>query len=48
MNKYYVKYIDKSGDLSTVWVNASSNNDAVSAAKMEYHDIVNIVDCYKA
>ena len=48
MNKYYVRYTDKSGDLSTVWVNASSEQDAIFRAKHEYWDIDNIIMCYKA
>jgi type II secretory pathway component PulF len=48
MNKYYVKYTDKSGDLSTVWVNANSEQDAIFRAKHEYWDIDNIIMCYRA
>ena len=48
MNKYYVRYTDKSGDLSTVWVNATSREDAIFRAKHEYWDIENIIDCYQA
>ncbi len=48
MNKYYVKYTDKSGDLSTVWVTANSEQDAIFRAKHEYWDIDNIIMCYRA
>lgn len=47
MKKFIVKYIDKSDDLSSVWVNASSKEEAKSKAKREYWDIVNIVTCYE-
>lgn len=48
MNKYYIKYTDKSGDLSTVWVIANSEQDAIFQAKHEYWDIDNIIMCYQA
>ena len=28
MSKYYIKYTDKSGDLSTIWVTANNEQDA--------------------
>ena len=43
MDKYVVKYTDKYGDLSSVWVYASSKEDAKMQAKDEYWDIVDIV-----
>jgi hypothetical protein len=43
MDKYMVKYTDKSGDLSSVWVYAGSKEEAKQNAKNEYWDIVDIV-----
>ena len=36
MKKFIVKYTDKSGDLSSVWVSADSKEEAKRVAKMEY------------
>lgn len=43
---YYIDYIDSSGDVSHVWVNASSKEEAKKEAKREYHDIKEIIRCY--
>lgn len=43
MDKYIVKYTDKSGDLSSVWVYANSKEDAKAQARNEYWDIADIV-----
>ena len=43
MDKYIVKYTDKRGDLSSVWVYANSVEEAKQNAKNEYWDIVDIV-----
>ena len=45
MKKFIIKYIDKSDDLSSVWVNASSKEEAKSKAKREYWDIKEIIMC---
>jgi type II secretory pathway component PulF len=45
MKKFIVKYIDKSDDLSSVWVNASSKEEAKSKVKREYWDIKEIIMC---
>jgi hypothetical protein len=41
--KYYIDYIDKSGDLSHIWVSASSESEAISEAHHEYWDIEDII-----
>lgn len=43
MKKYYVDYMDKEGDLSHVWVNASSKRDAESQVRSEYWDVDEII-----
>ena len=43
MDKYVVKYTDKSGDLSSVWVYASSKEEAKQNAENEYWDVNDIV-----
>lgn len=43
MKKFIVKYTDKSGDLSSVWVSANSKEEAKRVAKMEYWDIADII-----
>ena len=43
MKKFIVKYTDKSGDLSSVWVSADSKEEAKRVAKMEYWDITDII-----
>ena len=47
MDKYIVKYTDKSGDLSTVWVAADSKDDAKNQVRSEYWDVQDIVMAYK-
>lgn len=39
MDKYIVKYTDKYGDLSTVWVTADSKDDAKKQVRIEYWDV---------
>ena len=48
MKKYIIKYEDKSGDLSSVWVTAASKEEAKAKAKREYWDIVDILICQEA
>lgn len=48
MRKYIIKYIDKSDDLSNIWVTASSKEDAKSKARSEYWDIKEIISCYES
>lgn len=43
MKKFIIKYIDKSDDLSSVWVNANSREEAKQVARREYWDIKDIV-----
>lgn len=45
MKKFIVKYIDKSDDLSSVWVSASSKEEAKAIAQREYWDIKEIIMC---
>lgn len=45
--RYYVDYMDKEGDLSHVWVNADSKQDAEAKAKREYWDIDEIISIHK-
>ncbi|MCF0185154.1 MAG: hypothetical protein HUJ98_01535 [Bacteroidaceae bacterium] len=45
---YYIDYIDKSGDLTHIWVNATSKTDAISQAHHEYWDIDEIISVRKA
>ena len=47
MDKYIVKYTDKSGDLSSVWVEAYSEDDAKNQVRREYWDVQDIVMVYK-
>ena len=47
MKKYIVKYRNKSGDLSSVWVEAEDAKAAVMAARHEYWDIDKVVDVYE-
>lgn len=47
MAKYYVDYEDKSGDLTHVWVEADSKEDAIYEAKHEYWDIKKILSIKK-
>lgn len=46
--KFYIDYIDKSGDYSKVWVSADSKEDAIREAKSEYWDIQEIISVRKA
>lgn len=48
MAKYHVDYTDKSGDLSHVWVEANSVEEAEDAARSEYWDIEETIQIYKA
>ena len=48
MKKYIVKYMDKSDDLCSVWVTASSKEDAKAQARSEYWDIKEIITCYES
>lgn len=48
MKKYIIKYMDKSDDLSSVWVTASSKEDAKVKVKREYWDIVDIISCVES
>lgn len=43
MKKYIVKYIDNDGDLCSVWVEASSKQDAKTEVRRKYWDIKEIV-----
>ena len=47
MKKYYIDYMDKEGDLSHVWVNADSKQDAEAKAKREYWNIDEIISIHK-
>lgn len=44
MKRFHIDYIDKSGDLCHVWVNAASKQDANIQAKHEYWDIQEIIN----
>lgn len=48
MARWIIKYTDKYDDLSSVWVEASSREDAINQVKREYWDVADIVDAYKA
>lgn len=48
MKKYYVSYLDKGDDYSTVWTMASSKQEAIENVKDEYWDVKQVVDCYEA
>ena len=41
--KYIIDYLDKSGDLSHVWVNASNECEAEYEARSEFWDIDEIL-----
>lgn len=43
MKTYYIDYMDKSGDLCHIWVNASNKAEAESEARSEYWDIEEII-----
>ena len=44
MKTYYIDYLDKSGDLTHIWVEAESKQDAESEARSEYWDIDEILE----
>lgn len=46
MKRYIVYYHDNSGDLSHVWTEASSKEEAIQNVKSEYWDCKEIVDVY--
>jgi type II secretory pathway component PulF len=46
--KFNIDYIDKSGDLSHVWVEANNKEDAIMEAKSEYWDIKEIIQVCKS
>ena len=48
MKKYIIRYIDKSGDTSSVWVEANSKEEAKREVKREYWDIKEIINCREA
>lgn len=41
---YYIDYYDKSGDLTHIWVEANSKDEAIDMAHDEYWDIEEIVN----
>jgi hypothetical protein len=45
--KFYVDYLDRSGDYCHVWINADSKQEAISNVKREYWDIDQIVDVHR-
>jgi hypothetical protein len=45
--KFYVDYLDESGDYCHVWVDADSMDDAINQAKREYWDIDTIVNVHR-
>ena len=42
--KWKVSYMDKSDDLTSVWVYADTVNDAIREVENEYWDVKKIVD----
>jgi len=46
--KFNIDYIDKSGDLSHVWVEANNKEDAILKAENEYWDIKEIIQVCKS
>lgn len=44
MKRFYIDYIDESGDLCHIWVSATDKADARSQAFSEYWDINEIID----
>ena len=46
MAKFHIDYTDKSGDLSHVWVEAGSPEEAEDIAREEYWDIEEIIQIY--
>ena len=48
MNKYIIRYNSSDGDTTSVWVYASSKEDAIREAKREYWDIDEIVSVCQA
>ena len=47
MERWYIDYCDKSGDLCHVWVEACGKEDAIQTAKSEYWDIDRIIQVHK-
>lgn len=45
--KYYIDYLDKSDDLTHVWVEAESREDARRQVLHEYWDIKEIIRIWK-
>lgn len=45
MKKWKVTYRDTDGDITSVWCEATSKNDAIEYIKEEYWDIESIVEC---
>lgn len=46
MKTYIIDYIDTSGDVSHIWLNAENEKQAKSLAKEECWDIKEIVQIY--
>ena len=46
--KYYVTYLDKDDDCTTVWTTASSKQEAIENVKDEHWDVQRVIDCYSA
>lgn len=42
--KWKVSYMDKSDDLTNVWVYADTVNDAIQEVENEYWDVKEIID----
>lgn len=45
MKKWKVTYRDEDGDISSVWCEAPSKQDAINYVEEEYWDIDSIVEC---
>ena len=43
MNKYYITYLTKDRDKSTVWCRADTVEEAEKHVRNEYHDILKIL-----
>ena len=49
MKKYIVKYISISdNDLCSVWISATSKEDAKREVRNEYWDVKEIISCYES
>ena len=44
---YYVTYLGKDDDYTTVWTMASSKQEAIENVKDEYWDVQRVIDCYE-